>query len=283
MLVAAVAFAHPPAAASTVFVPFSSDSKAVAGFGLALIPVFFAYTGFVSPTYVIGETKDPGRTLPLGLIIGICVVIAAYVAVNVVCVRVLGAGALATTKTPASDVMSVVTGPIGARIIAIVVTTSTLGFISTKLLLVPRLYHRMAADGLFFKQVAWVDPKTRVPVFAIAIEGVIAIVIAMTGTFESIVDYVVLFDYVFIALAAVALVIFRRRDEGTPAEASVFFRTPGHPYTTAVFFIAVVAVIIDTLVSFPVNSEIGASIVAAGVIAYFVWNRLRGPLPRRVR
>ena len=273
MLVGVGIFAHPAAAAAQTFVGFGSNGGALAAFGIAMIPVFFAYNGFVSPTYVIGETKDPQRTVPLGLVIGISIVILMYVAVNIVCVRVLGASALGLTKTPASDVMSVVFGSIGARIIAIVVTLSTLGFISTKMLLSPRMYRRMAADGLFFKQVAWLHPKTRAPILAIAIQGVFSIIIAMTGTFDSIVNYVVSFDYVFVALAAVALVIFRRRDAGTAAEESVYFRVPGHPYTTAVFFIAVMAVVIDTLISFPQNTLIGGIIVIAGVIAYFLWRR----------
>lgn len=173
LLVGAGVFAHPTAAADRSFVPFGTATSALAAFGVAMIPVFFAYNGFLSATYVIGETKDPRRTLPRGLLAGICIVIPMYVAVNIVCVHVLGAPALGLSKAPASDVMSVALGPIGARIIAIVVTLSTLGFISTKMLVTPRLYHRMAADGLFFKAVAWVHPKTRVPVFAIAIQGVI--------------------------------------------------------------------------------------------------------------
>lgn len=279
MLLGVGIFAHPATGADRSFVPFPTPGSGLAAFGIALIPVFFAYNGFVNPTYLIGEAKNPARTVPLGLIIGICIVIPMYVGVNLVCVHVLGAGGLAATKTPASDVMSAAFGSVGARIIAIVVTLSTLGFVSTKMLVTPRLYHRMAVDGMFFKPVAWVHPKTRVPLLAIAIQGAIAIIIAASGTFDSIVNYVVSFNYSFVALGAVALFIFKRRDAGKPAEDRVYFKIPGHPYTTLLFIIAVVAVVIDTFVSFPVNTAIGSAIIVAGVIAYFVWTRVSPASP----
>ncbi len=272
-LIAVGLFARPAGAAAQAFAPFGNSASALGAFGVAMVPVFFAYNGFFSSTYMIGEARNPRRTLPLGLIIGICVVIPMYVALNIVCVHVLGPKALGLSKTPASDVMSAAIGSIGARAIALIVTLSTLGFISTKLLVTPRLYHRMAVDGLFFKEVARVHPKTRVPVLAIVLQGTVAIVIAVSGTFDSIINYIVSLDYVFVALAAVALVIFRRRDAGTPANDRVLFTAPGHPYTTGLFFIAVTAVVIDTFISYPRNTEICAAVATAGAIAYGIWKR----------
>lgn len=85
--------------------------------------------------------------------------------------------------------------------------------------------------------------------------------------------------YVFVGLAAVALVIFRRRDAATPPEGGVSFTTPGHPYTTAVFFFAVTAVVVDTFVSYPANTLAAAVTAVAGVVAYFVWKRLVPAVP----
>ncbi len=264
----------PGGAASQSYVPLHGGTSVPAALGIAMVPVFFAYNGFLSSTYIIGEVKDPKRMVPLGLVIGICIVIPMYVMLNVACLHVLGAQRLGLSKAPASDLMNVALGPIGGRIIAIIVTLSTLGFISTKMLVTPRMYHRMARDGLFFKQISWVHPTTRVPILAIAIQGSVAIIIALNGSFDAIINYIVALDYVFVALAAVALVIFRRRDACTPAQQRVGFKTPGHPYTTGLFFLAVTAVVLDTFISYPRNTVVCAAVATAGVIAYFLWERL---------
>ncbi len=278
MLVGIGFFAHPAASHAQTSVPFPTSTSALGAFGLAMVPVFFAYNGFLSATYVTGEAKDPRRTVARGVIAGVCIVIPMYVAVNVVCLRVLGPQALALTQTPAADVMRAALGSVGARAITVIVALSTLGFISTKMLVTPRLYHRMALDGLFFERVAWVHPRTGAPVFAIAIQGAVAIVIAVTGTFDSIVNYIVSLDYVFVALAAVALVIFRRRDAKT-AERGPLLRTPGYPFTAALFFFAVTAVVLDVFISYPENTMVCAGVAIAGALAYFIRQRFSTSRP----
>jgi APA family basic amino acid/polyamine antiporter len=127
----------------------TSGAALVAGFGAAMIPVLFAYNGFQTSSYVTGETRDPARTLPRGILFGVVAVVATYIFVNVVCLRVLGPAGLAGSRAPAADVMQAAIGPAGARVIAIAVALSTLGFMSTKMLLAPRIYFQMAADGFF--------------------------------------------------------------------------------------------------------------------------------------
>ncbi|MBV8245416.1 MAG: amino acid permease [Candidatus Eremiobacteraeota bacterium] len=265
--------AKPVPAATAPVAAFSSGGSALAALGIAMIPVFFAYNGFVVPTYLTGETKNPTTTIPRGLVIGIGLVIAAYLLTNAACLRVLGAQGLMLTKTPASDVLRAAFGTLGGRLIAATVALSTLGYISTKLLAAPRVYHRMAADGLFFKQAAWVHPKTHVPVVAIALEGLVAALIALSGTFETIINYVVSFEFSFIGMAAIALFVFRRRDAGTSADAVVPFKTPGHPYTTVLFLIALSGVVLDTFVTYPINALIGGAVLAGGAIVYYFWKR----------
>ena len=110
--------------------------------------------------------------------------IAVYVGVNIVCVRVLGADGLAQTTAPASAVMRLALGERGARLIAAGIAISTLGFLSQSMLTAPRVYYAMAADGLFFRSVGRISAKTHVPVVAIALQGVVAIVITLSGTYE---------------------------------------------------------------------------------------------------
>ena len=245
----------------------SAEGHLLLRFGAAMTPVMFAYGGWQTASFVSGEMKRPERDLAIGLLLGVAGVIAVYLLVNIVCIRVLGTSGLAATTTPASAVMRAVLGDRGARLIAAGIAVSALGFLSQSMLTAPRVYYAMAADGVFFRAVARVNPKTHVPMVAIALQGVVAIIITLSGTYEQILSYVVSVDFIFFGLTGLALFIFRRRLPPAP------FRMPGHPVTTAVFTLACWAVVIATIVRNPVNSAIGIGILAAGLLAYFAWRR----------
>ncbi|HEV2720379.1 MAG TPA: amino acid permease [Thermoanaerobaculia bacterium] len=234
-------------------------------FGAAMTPVMFAYGGWQTASFVSGELRRPKRDLVIGLVAGVFGVIAVYVAVNVVCVGVLGAEELASVTTPASAVMRIAFGAAGARFIALGIAISTLGFLSQSMLTAPRVYYAMAKDGVFFDAVGRVSESTRVPVIAIILQGVVAVVITLSGTYEQILSYVVSVDFVFFGLTGAAVFVFRRRHG--PGE----FRTPGHPLTTAVFTLACWAVVAATIVRAPRDSAIGYGILAAGLAAYAFW------------
>ena len=247
--------------------PTANPSFDLLRFGAAMTPVMFAYGGWQTASFISGELKRPRRDLALGLLIGVVGVIAVYVGVNVVCVRALGPGGLAQTTAPASAVMRLALGERGARLIAAGIAVSTLGFLSQSMLTAPRVYYAMAADGVFFRAVAKIHPATRVPIVAIALQGLVAVVITLSGTYEQILSYVVSTDFIFFGLTGLALFVFRRRQP--PGE----FRTPGHPVTTAVFVLACWAIVIATLIKSPINSAIGFGILAAGLPAYAWWRR----------
>ena len=242
-----------------------SQPSTMLGFAAALTPVMFAYGGWQTASFVSGEMKRPERDLAIGLLLGVAGVITVYLLVNIVCLRVLGAAGLAATQTPASSVMRAVLGERGAQLIAMGIAVSALGFLSQSMLTAPRVYYAMAADGVFFRAVARVSPKTRVPVVAIILQGVVAIAITLSGTYEQIMSYVVSVDFIFFGLTGLAIFIFRRRLP--PAR----FRTPGHPVTTAIFVAACWTVVVATVARSPVNSVIGIGILALGLIAYWFW------------
>lgn len=250
-----------------------AGSGLLGSFAAAMTPVMFAYGGWQTASFMSGELKRPRRDLAVGLLAGVIGVIAVYLLVNIGCLRALGAAGLAETTTPASAVMRKAFGDPGARVIALGIAISTLGFLSQSMLTAPRVYYAMAADGLFFRTVARVHPTTRVPVFAIALQGAVAIVIALTGSYEQILGYVVSVDFIFFALTGMALFVFRRRAEGTSEER---FRTPLHPLTTAAFVAACWLVVIGTIVRSPKDSAIGLGILAAGLPAYAFWRRRKG-------
>jgi len=273
------------------------DYPASLGLLAAMTPVMFAYGGWQTSSFIAGEMRNPRRDLSRGLIIGVLGVIALYMGVNFVCLRALGADGLANTTTPASSVMRLALGERGAAMIAVGIAVSTLGFLSQGMLTAPRVYFAMAEDKLFFKSVAWVHPRTRAPVLAIALQGALAVVIALSGKYEQILNYVVSVDFIWFGLTAASVFVFRRRAalarrldmraDATTTDAArdavddphnaridsqnAGYKVPGHPVTTALFVIACWLIVISTVYKYPAQSLIGIMIVVAGIPAYFFW------------
>ncbi len=151
----------------------------VTAIGAAMVPVLFAFGGWQTANFIATEIKDPQRNLSRALVMGVTGVIVLYLGVNFVCVRALGAEGLAASTVPASAVMHMALGNTGARLIALGIAVSTLGFLSQSILTAPRVYFAMASDGLFFKAVARVNKKSHVPVLAIVMQSVLTLVIAL--------------------------------------------------------------------------------------------------------
>jgi len=238
-------------------------------FGAAMTPVMFAFGGWQTASFVAAEMRDPRRDLARGLLIGVVGVIVLYVAVNVACVLALGPAGLAATPAPASAVMRAAFGPRGAALIAVGIAISTLGFLSQSMLTAPRVYFAMALDGVFFRRVAYIDPRSRAPVVAIALQGVLALAIALTGSYEQILNYVVSVDFIFFGLTAGAVFAFRRKS----ADDGQGWRIPGHPVTTALFIAACALIVASTVYKYPANSAVGIAIMLAGLPVYFLWSR----------
>src|SRR5205085_8665863 len=137
------------------------------------------------------------------------------------------------------------------------------------MLTAPRVYFAMARDGMFFRGVGYVSPRSRAPVVAIAVQGVWASVIALSGKYDQILNYVVALDAVFFGLTGAALLVLRRRDP-RPAGG---FRMPGHPWTTVLFVVAFWALAVNTVVRNPRSAGIGVLILIAGIPAYLFWRR----------
>ena len=242
-------------------------------FGAAMVPVVFAYGGWQTANFVAAEVKQPERNLPRGLVLGVLGVVLLYTTVNWVCVRSLGPLELAATTTPATAVMRLALGQRGATFIAGAIAISTLGFLSQSILTAPRVYFAMANDGLFLQAVAWLDPRTRVPVVAILLQSIWTIVIALSGRYEQILNYVVSMDFLFFGLTATTIFVFRRRAARGSAASVTGYRVPGHPLTTGLFVAICWWIVANTVYRFPGNSLIGFGLLLAGVPAYWAWRR----------
>lgn len=250
----------------------------LAAFSVAMIPVLFTYNGALVANFMAGESHDVTTTLPRGLWLGIAGVIVLYLLVNGGYIRALGVEGLARTAVPVSAVLHAAVGPIGARLASLAVAVATLGFMSNRMLTVPRLYHAMARDGLFFRVVGSIDPRTRVPVVAIMLQAVLAVAIAFSGSYEHILNYVVSTSYAFSGMLALALFVIRARDRETGARPATRFRAFGHPVSTLVFLLASWSVAIATCVAYPRDGLVGLAILLSSVPAYFFWAR-RAPAP----
>jgi APA family basic amino acid/polyamine antiporter len=262
-------------------------SSTVLSLGAALVPVLFAYGGWQQTNFIAEEIIEPERNLPRALVLGVTGVVAVYLLANVAYLRVLGAAGLAHSSAPAAGVMARVVGPAGQRLISAGIAVSTFGFLNLVILVTPRVFQAMAADGVFFKGLAQLHPRYRTPAGAIAFMGAWSIVLALSGTYAQLLDYVVFGDWIFFGLTVASLFIYRARDR-TPwpplhdvergNEGETQFRVPGYPWTPALFVLAAVYVVLSSIVANPKNALIGTGLLALGVPVRRVMTRLSSPL-----
>jgi APA family basic amino acid/polyamine antiporter len=252
----------------------------VKSFGAAMIPVVFSYGGWQTANYVAGEMKDSRRNLARALVAGVIAVIALYLLVNIAMLRGLGVGALGATLTPTSDVLQRAVGGPGARLAAAAIALSAIAFLSQSMLTGPRVYFAMARDGLFFRQVGDVAQASRVPVIAILLQAAWTAVLALSGSYEQILSYVIAMNFLFFGLSASCLFVFRRRERAAGSRTGAEgFRAPWHPWSTGAFILACVLVVASSFWAYPVNSLIGYAILLAGVPPYLYWRRQAAPRP----
>ena len=238
--------------------------------GAAMVPIAFAYGGWQTATFVAAEIQDPRRDLSRGLLLGVSGVVALYLAVNLVCLRVLGPAGLDATTTPASDLMRIALGETGARWIAFAITVSALGFLSQSMLTAPRVYYAMARDGLFFASVGKLIGKAEAPAIAIIVQGLAAIIIACSGTYGEILNFEVTVDFIFFGMTAAALFVLRRHQIGSD---TTIYRVPGHPFTTMLFVLSCAGIVMSAIIASPRNSAMALCIMMAGLPVYYFWNR----------
>jgi APA family basic amino acid/polyamine antiporter len=173
-LAAAPAVASPPAvnASGPLFLALAA----------ALVPVLFAYGGWQQTNFIAEEIVEPEKNLPRALVLGVIIVVIVYVLANLTYLRTLGVGGLAASTAPAADAMRIAVGPVGSTFISAGIAASTFGFLNLVILVSPRVYRTMAADGLFFPQLATLHPKFRTPTTAVVVQGVWGILLLFSGS-----------------------------------------------------------------------------------------------------
>jgi APA family basic amino acid/polyamine antiporter len=257
-----VPFATRPVAAPPLF-------GALAG---ALVSAFFAFGGWWEVTKMAGEVRDPARTMPRALLVGLVAVTLVYAVTTFAFVYAVPIPDVQAGEAFVAQVGGAVFGPAGAAIVAAVVVICVLGSLGTMLMFAPRLYVAMAQDHVFPAAAGAIHPRFGTPARAIALEAVLASILVAIGTFDSIVAYFVFITVVFIALTVASVFVVRRRDPG--------FHVPGHPWSAIVFLALVAGLLLLLALNNPVQAAAGTALVLAGIPAYHLMARRgrRAPL-----
>ncbi|HEV8363611.1 MAG TPA: amino acid permease [Gemmatimonadaceae bacterium] len=230
----------------------------------ALVGAFFAFGGWWEISKLAGDARDPARTVPRALALGIFIVTLVYVLTSLVFIYLVPLERVTSGETFAAQAGEALFGAAGGRIFSGLVIVAVLGSLLALLMALPRVYYAMARDGLFFRGVAKLHPKYGTPARAIALQAALASILVLLGTFNQIVSYFIFVTVFFLGLTVAALFILRRRDAS-----SASFRTPGYPLTPAVFLILVVALLVLLAGNSPLQAALGTGIVALGAPLYY--------------
>jgi len=233
----------------------------------ALVPILFAYGGWQSCASIAGEIKDPARNLSRANVLGVVLVVALYLSLNLAYLWVLTPAEVAASPALAADVARAVAGVSGARFVALLIVVSSLGFLAVVVLTGARLYYAMAIDGLFFARAGRLHPRYQTPVFALWFQAGVSLVLLTTNSYDQLLSYVVFADWLFFGLTAGALFIVRRRD---PSPSGEIARAPGHPFTTGAFMVVAAGIVVNSFWAYPMQSAVGSVILLAATLAYFV-------------
>ena len=237
----------------------------------ALVPILFAYGGWQSCANVAAEIRDPARNLAKANVLGVIVVVALYLSMNLAYLWVLTPAQMAASPALAADMARAVAGAAGAQFVAFLIVVSSLGFLAVVILTGPRLIYAMATDGLFFRGAARLHSRYQTPVFALWFQAAVSLALLTTNTYDQLLSYVVFADWLFFGLTAAGLVVVRSREPGPPAPGIA--AVPGHPWTTGLFVLVAIGVVVNSFVAYPIQSLIGSAILVVAAVVFFVWRR----------
>ena len=253
----------------------------VAGFGAAMLGALWGYDGWNNLTLVAGEVKNPQRNIPLALVGGTITIIILYVFVNLAYFYVLDPTAVASVSEKSSVAAEVTRSFMSqygeglqrlvAGLIAGALMASSLGTLHTSILTGARVPYAMARDGLFFQNLARLNPRTRVPVGALMVQGVWACLLALSGSFDALTNYVIFGSWIFYGLVTASIFLFRRR----LPHAERPYKAWGYPVVPVLFLLVTGFLLVSTLMTTPVRALVGLGLIALGLPVYYFLFRHR--------
>ncbi len=240
------------------------------GIAVAMVGVLWSYGGWQHATYTAGEAKNAKRDVPIAMIIAASAVTAIYVLINIAYMYLLPVNSIGASSSLAADAVRTVIGPAGGGLIALAIFISTFGTAGIYTLTAPRIYFAMASDGIFFRKVSSIHPKYNTPYYAIIIQSAWAIVLVLFwGTFENLISYVVFTDWIFFALTAATIFIFRKKMPGAKRD----YKALGYPFTPLFFIAIAVWFVLSTLIEKPQQAIAGIIMLGLGLPVYFYWKK----------
>ena len=274
--------------------PIEANPAGVSEFLLALVAGLFAFGGWHMVTYNSEETVEPRRTIPRALMIGVAVVTVSYVAMNAIYMWVLPLDTIRQSTRVAADAADAVWGSGGGAMMSGLVIFSAFGALSGIVLAGPRVYYAMAQDGLLFRWAGAVHPRYRTPHRAIVMQGAWSCVLVATGSYRVLFTRVIYTEWIFFGLMALGLIVLRRRDARDAGAASggpaldrptgdadengrrpfrADYRVWGYPAVPIVFALSAFAIVVNQVLSSPIESAVGLSLVLVGLPVYYFWAR----------
>jgi basic amino acid/polyamine antiporter, APA family len=239
--------------------------------GLSLMWIMFAYSGWNASTYIGAEIKDPSRTLPRSLLLGTGIVILLYLGINLLYVYGIDPEKMKGVISVGGLAMGNLFGRSADILFSLLIAFALFSSLSAFIIIGPRVYYSMAKDGLFFKSAARIHKKFNVPSNSILIQGGIAIVMVLSGTFEQVLTYMGFALGIFPILTVSGIVKLRREN---PAAV----RMPGYPVTQILYILIGAMILVLSYLERPLESSIAAVTVIAGIPAYYIFRKRNGSL-----
>jgi basic amino acid/polyamine antiporter, APA family len=241
----------------------------MSGILTAMIGVLWSYEGWQFVTFSAGETVDPQKNFPRGLILGTGILILLYCLANAGYVAALGVDRAMGSSRIAADAVTTTLGTAAGKLIAIPILVSMFSAANAITLTSPRVFYAMARDKVFFKHLGDVHPRFGTPAVSVIAMSVIAALFAVTGSFEQLLTYVVFTGWIFYALGAASIFVYRRKQ----AEAHRPFRAPGYPLTPFLFVVSAAVIVLNAVITQPQRALVGSAIVLLGAPVYYFWRR----------
>ena len=246
-----------------------SPTQLISALGVGLIAVFWAYDGWVYVTWVAGEIKDPRRNVPLAMVLGVLVVGAIYLAMNMTYVYALPLREIAKHETIVHDAAAILFSPGAAGWLSLMIAISCFSAAAACTLSGSRVYLAMAQDGVFFRSMAEIHPKWRTPAFSLIGQGIWAAILTMTGRYDQLYTYVIFGMVLSYTMTVIGLFLLRWKRPDVPRP----YRCTGYPWLPAIYVVIGVAWTLNTIIERPTEAFWGATIVLAGVPGYLYWKR----------
>ena len=246
-------------------------SSLAGGLATAFVAVLFTIGGWQQMNMVAGEIRDPERTIPRALALGIGIVIACYLGVNAVYLHALGRDGLAASTAVAADTASRLVGATGATLITVAAMLSILGFVNVVILATPRIFFAMARDGVFLQAAARVHPRFGSPHVSIVIMGAwaIALLVLTNGRIGDLLSGVVFADWIFFGLGAASVFALRR----SRPDARRPYQAWGYPIVPGFFVVAAVFGVVSAYVASLNTSLLGTAILLVGIGVFYLTTR----------